>query len=62
MASNAAHHTTGLTHLARKLRPSRRQVVTEIATEVVATLLGLPLPCHLLLGAVAHVLLGVLEE
>jgi hypothetical protein len=61
MASSAASTTTRLGRVLHWLFPSRRAVLAAAAVEVAASLIGLPLPLHLLVGVAAHLALTISE-
>jgi hypothetical protein len=50
--------STRLVWVLHRLFPSRRVVVAATAVEVVAGLLGVPLPVHVLVGLLTHLVLA----
>lgn len=62
MAPCAASTTsTRMGRVLHFLFPSRRAVLAATAVEVAVSLVGLPLPLHLLVGLAGHLLLAVVE-
>jgi hypothetical protein len=59
MAPSAASTTTRLSRVLHRCLSTRRALVAAAMVEVAVSLLGLPLPLHLLLGVAAHALLAL---
>jgi hypothetical protein len=59
MAPSAASITTRLGGVLHRFAPTRRGLVAAAAVEVAVSLLGLPLPLHVLVGVAAHAALAL---
>ena len=62
MAPSAAFITTRPGRVLHWLFPSRRAVLAVAVVDIVAVLLGFPLPVHIVAGLVAHVGLAFIQD